>query len=40
MSPEEKEEQRRCFAYGNVAMHNPQVTRELVDQVAERMKKQ
>ena len=33
----EMEEQRRSFAYGNVALHNPNVTRELVDQVADEM---
>jgi hypothetical protein len=35
MSPEEREEQRRSFAYGNVAMHNPNVTREIVDRAAD-----
>ena len=35
MSDEEAEEQRRSFAFGNVSMANPDVTREVVDQVAD-----
>ena len=38
MSAEEREAQRRSFAHGNAAMHNPNVTRELIDQEAEKMK--
>lgn len=42
LSPEEKaahnEEQRRDFAYGNVKLHNPNVTREMVDAAAEKMR--
>lgn len=34
----EREEQRRSFAYGNVSMENPAVTRAMVDVAAERMK--
>lgn len=37
-TPEEKEEQRRSFASGNVGLANPLVTRELVDRVADSMK--
>ncbi len=37
MTPAEREEQRRSFAYGNVALDNPRVTRELVDAVADEM---
>lgn len=37
MTPEEREEQRRSFAYGNAAIENPRVTRELVDRVADEM---
>ncbi len=37
MTDAEKEEQRRCFAHGNVAMSNPNVTREMVDSAAERL---
>jgi len=38
MTPEEKEAQRRSFAFGNVAIDNPNVTPELVNQVTDRMK--
>ena len=34
MTPEEKEKQRRSFVYGNVALCNPNVTRKLVNEVA------
>ena len=37
MSPAEREEQRRSFAHGNVALHNPEVTREVIDRAAESM---
>ena len=39
MSPEQKEEQRRSFAYGNTNIENPRITRETVDQAAEQLKK-
>ena len=29
-TPEEKEQQRRSFAYGNVAIENPRITREIL----------
>ncbi len=32
---EEKEEQRRSFAYGNTRIENPRITREMVDRQAE-----
>ena len=35
MTPEEREAQRRSFAYGNCAIENPAVTREMVDEVAD-----
>lgn len=35
MTPEERKEQRRSFAFGNCAIDNPAVTRELVDRVAD-----
>jgi len=38
MTAEEREEQRRSFAHGNVSLHNPNVTRELIDQEAEKLK--
>ena len=37
MSDEDREEQRRSFAFGNANIENPRVTRELVDKVADRM---
>jgi hypothetical protein len=38
MNAEQKEEQRRSFAYGNTAIENMRITRELVDQVADENK--
>lgn len=38
ISPEEKEEQRRSFAFGNANIENPRVTREMVDEEAEALK--
>lgn len=38
MSPEQKEEQRRSFAYGNTNIENPRITRETVDKEAETLK--
>jgi len=35
LSPQEKEEQRRSFAYGNTKIENPLITREMVDEEAE-----
>ncbi len=32
---QEKEEQRRSFAYGNTKIENPRITREMVDQAAD-----
>ena len=34
-SPAQREEQRRSFAYGNTAVENSLITREMVDQQAE-----
>jgi hypothetical protein len=39
VSPEQKEEQRRSFAYGNTNIENPRITRETIDQEAEELKK-
>jgi hypothetical protein len=36
-SPEHREEQRRSFAYGNTAFENGRITREMVDQQAEKL---
>ena len=34
MTPEEKERQRRSFAYGNAKIENDRITRELIDREA------
>jgi hypothetical protein len=34
-TPQEKEEQRRSFAYGNTKIENPRITREMVDKAAD-----
>ena len=36
VSDEQREEQRRSFVYGNTAFENPEITREMVDRLAER----
>ncbi len=38
-SPQDKERQRRSFAYGNAKTENDLVTREMVDQAAEKHKR-
>ncbi|HVB87030.1 MAG TPA: hypothetical protein VNK23_10260 [Candidatus Dormibacteraeota bacterium] len=38
LSPEQKEEQRRSFAFGNTNIENPRVTRETVDREAEALR--
>lgn len=39
MTPEEREEQRRSFAYGNSKIENDRITREIIDQEAELMRR-
>ena len=39
MTPEEKEKQRRSFAYGNAKIENDRITRELVDREAELLRR-
>lgn len=34
MSPQQREQQRRSFAFGNANIENERVTREMVEQVA------
>jgi hypothetical protein len=34
-SPEQQEEQRRSFAYGNTHFENPRITRAMIDEEAE-----
>ncbi len=36
--PEEREEQRRSFAYGNTHIENPLITREMVNEQDELLK--
>jgi len=38
-TPQEKEEQRRSFAYGNTKIENPRITREMVDREADALDK-
>lgn len=38
MTPDEAEEQRRTFAYGNTHIENEDVTRETIDAQAESLK--
>jgi len=38
VSPEQKEQQRRSFAFGNTNIENPRVTRETVEKEAEALK--
>jgi len=37
MSPQQREEQRRSFAFGNANIENERVTREMIDQAAEQL---
>ena len=39
MTPEEKEQQRRSFAYGNTKIENSRITREMVDEAADALNK-
>lgn len=39
VSSEEKEEQRRSFAFGNTNIENSRITRRTVDEEAEALKK-
>ena len=39
ISPEQSEEQRRSFAYGNTHIENSQITRETVNEEAEALKR-
>jgi hypothetical protein len=38
MTAEDRERQRRSFAYGNTAFENPLITREMVDAEADALK--
>lgn len=37
MTPAEREEQRRSFAYGNTRFENDLITREMIDEAAARL---
>ena len=37
MSPGEREEQRRSFAYGNANIENEAVTRDVIEEIANKM---
>lgn len=39
MTPSQLEEQRRSFAYGNANIENERVTRAVIDEQAEKLKK-
>lgn len=39
MTPEEAEEQRRSFAYGNTKIENDSITRDTVNRAAEMLKR-
>jgi hypothetical protein len=36
-TPEHREEQRRSFAYGNTAFENNRITRQMIDEQAEKL---
>ena len=38
-TPEHREAQRRSFAYGNTAFENSRITREMIDEQAEKLAK-
>lgn len=39
-SPEEREAQRRSFAYGNTKIENSRITRETIDREAESLQRE
>jgi hypothetical protein len=39
MTPEQQEQQRRSFAYGNAGIENANITREMVAEQAEKLMK-
>ncbi len=40
MSPEQREEQRRSFAYGNSKIENQRITRSSIDQEAQKLEQE
>lgn len=39
LTPQEKEEQRRSFAYGNAKIENARITKQMVNEEAELLKR-
>ncbi|WP_375459347.1 hypothetical protein [uncultured Enterovirga sp.] len=39
-TPEDREKQRRSFAFGNTAFENSLITREMIDQQAEKLERE
>jgi len=39
MTPAQQEEQRRSFAYGNTKIENDLITRQMIDEAADRLAK-
>ncbi len=39
-TPEEREQQRRSFAYGNAAFENELITRDMIDREAEKLSRE
>jgi len=39
-TPEQREQQRRSFAYGNAAFENDLITREMIDREAEKLSRE
>ena len=39
-TPEHREQQRRSFAYGNAAFENELITREMIDQQADKLSRE
>jgi len=40
MTPEQEEQQRRSFAFGNTSFENSRITRRMVDEAAEALRKE
>jgi hypothetical protein len=40
LSPAQREQQRRSFAYGNAAFENELITREMIDREAEKLSRE
>lgn len=40
LSQSDQEAQRRSFVYGNTSLENPLITKDMVDQIANRMEKE